>query len=117
MQHTRQHEISIAGAVMLLVGLLLVLYLLGQIAVLNILPLFLIGVGIIFSTVAFVKLRGPRSQYEMPPKAYLWYGVVAIVIGGLWLSVSIQLIFAEFVLAGVLILFGVLFILYSATRR
>jgi len=102
---------------MLLVGLLLILYLLGQIAILNILPLFLIGVGIIFSIVAFVKSKGPRSQYEMPPKVYLTYSVVAIVIGGLWLSVSIQLIFAEFVLAGMLIFFGLVFILYSATRR
>ena len=102
---------------MLLVGLLLIFYLLGQIAVLNILPLFLIGVGIIFSTIAFIKLKGPRSQYEMPPKVYLEYGVVAIVIGALWLSLSIQLIFAEFVLAGMLILFGAVFILYSATRR
>ena len=117
MQHTRQHEISLAGAVMLLVGLLLILYLLGQIAILNILPLFLIGIGIIFSTVAFVKLRRPRSQYEMPPKVYLTYGAVAIVIGGLWLSASIQLIFAEFVSAGMLIFFGLVFIFYSATRR
>jgi apolipoprotein N-acyltransferase len=117
MQHTQQHEISLAGAVMLLVGLLLILYLLGQITVLNILPLFLIGVGIIFSTIAFVKLRSPKSQYEMPPKAYLGYGLVAIVIGGLWLSASIQLMLAEIVLAGILILFGVGFILYSATRR
>jgi apolipoprotein N-acyltransferase len=117
MQHTRQHEVSLAGAVMLLVGLLLILYLLGQIPILDMLPLFLIGVGIIFSTIAFVKLKGPRSQYEMPPKVYLGYGVVAIVIGGLWLSASTQLIFAEFVLAGMLIFFGLVFILYSATRR
>jgi apolipoprotein N-acyltransferase len=102
---------------MLLLGLLLILYLLGRIAILNILPLFLIGVGIIFSTIALVKSKGPKSQYEMPPKVYLTYGVLAIVIGGLWLSVSVQLIFAEFVLAGMLIFFGLIFILYSATRR
>ena len=117
MQHSRQHEFSIAGAVMLLVGLLLILYLLGMIVIFSVLPLFLLGVGVIFLAVACLKFRCPRSGYEMPPKAYLWYGVVAMVIGGLWLSLSIQLILAEFVLAGVLILFGAVFILYSARRR
>ena len=102
---------------MLLLGLLLLIYLLGVIALLNLPPLFLIGVGAIFLTIALVKLKSKRSEYEMPPKAYVGYGAVAIVIGGLWLSLSIQLIFAEFLLAGLLIFFGVVFMLYSAARR
>ena len=102
---------------MLLVGLLLLLYLLGVIAILNLPPLFLIGVGVVFLSIALVKFRSQGSEYEMPPKAYVGYGVVALVIGGLWLSLSIQFLFAEYLLAGLLIFFGVVFILYSGMRR
>ncbi len=101
---------------MVLVGLLLFLFLLGEIASINIIPLFLVGIGVILATIALAKFKGTGSQYEMPPKAYLGYGVLAIVVGGLWLAQSIQLILAEFVLAGILVLFGIVFLLYSIRK-
>jgi hypothetical protein len=115
MKHSSWHEL-LAGAVMVLVGLLLLLFLLGEIAFINIIPLSLVGIGVILTAVAVAKFKGTGSEYAMPPKAYLGYGVLAIVTGGLWLAVSIQVILAEFVLAGILILFGVVFLLYS-TRK
>ncbi len=101
----------------MLVGLLLFLFLLGEIAIVNIIPLFLVGIGVILTALAFAKYKGARSQYEMPPKAYLGYGVLAVVVGGLWLALSIQLMVAEFVLAGVLVLAGAVFLLYSLRKR
>jgi len=109
------HEIALAGGTMLLVGGLLIFYLIGSIAVVNILPLFLVGIGVIFSLLGLITLREPRSDdaraFLMLPRAYLLYGVLAIVIGAVWLSWPIQMIW--YVLAGLLILFGVVFLMYA----
>lgn len=115
MDLSRSHE-SLVGAVMLLVGFLLFLLLLGEITLGIIIPLFLVGIGITFTLLALAKMKGPRSKYEMPPKAYLGYGILAIIVGGVWLALSIELTAAEFVLAGVLVLFGVVFLAYSARK-
>ena len=100
---------------MLLVGGLLIFYLIGNIAVVNILPLFLIGIGTIFTLLGLVTLREPKADdaraFLMLPRAYLVYGVLAIVIGAIWLSWPIQMIW--YVLAGLLILFGVVFLIYA----
>ena len=109
------HEIALAGGTMLLVGGLLIFYLIGSIAVVNILPLFLVGIGVIFSLLGLITLREPKVEdargFLMLPRAYLLYGVLAIVIGAIWLSWPIQMIW--YVLAGLLILFGVLFLIYA----
>lgn len=109
-------ESYLAGSIMLLVGLLLILYLLGQVSSQSILPLFLIGIGLIFSTMSIAKSSSP-SQHGLPSKVILGYGVLAIVVGVLWMALTVQLIVAEFVLAGILILFGVIFLIYSVRRQ
>jgi C4-dicarboxylate transporter len=48
---------------------------------------------------------------------YLGYGVLAVAIGVIWLSWVIQLVIAEYALAGVLILFGGIFLLYSTATN
>ena len=79
----------------------------------NILPLFLIGIGVIFTLLGLVTLGEPKADdartFLMLPSAYLVYGVLAIVIGVIWLSWPIQMIWH--VLAGLLILFGVVFLI------
>jgi hypothetical protein len=102
---------------MLLVGFLLFLLLLGEIAIGWIIPLFLVGIGVTLTLLALAKMKGPRSKYEMPPKAYLGYGILAIVVGVVSLTLSIELTTAEFVLAGVLVLLGAAFLFYSIARR
>ncbi len=113
MQYTRHYEIALAGAVMVLVGFILLLYLTGGIAIVSILPAFLIGVGLIFTALGFVRL----GQHDPVGKMYLAYGVLAVAIGVIWLSWAIQLVVAEFALAGVLILFGGVFLLYSTATN
>ena len=109
------HEKALAGGTMLLIGGLLIFYLLGSIAVVNILPLFLVGIGVIFSLLGLITLREPKADdarsFLMLPRAYLMYGVLAVVIGVVWLSWPIQMIW--YVLAGLLILFGVVFLIYA----
>ncbi len=102
---------------MVLVGLLLFLFLLGEIASINIIPLFLVGSGVILTAVAFTKSKERTSQYEIPAKVYLGYGILSIVLGGLWFALSFQFIVAEFLLAGMLILAGAGFLLYSFRRH
>ena len=98
---------------MLLVGVLLLGYLLGPITPLNILPVFLVGIGIIFTLLGITTLGEPGVY----PKAYVGYGVLAIIIGVVWYSLSIwTILIAAFALAGALIVFGVLFLLYAGTH-
>jgi hypothetical protein len=98
---------------MLLVGLLMLGYLQGVITPLNLLPLFLVGIGIIFTLLGFATFYEPGVY----PKAYVGYGVLAIVIGVVWYSLSIwTILIAAYALAGALIVFGVLFLLYSGTH-
>lgn len=106
-----------AGAAMLLVGLLLFLFLLGEIILVNIIPLFLVGIGVILTAVAFRKFKERTSEYEMSPKVYLGYGVLSIVVGGLWFALSFQFIIAEFLLTGMMILAGAGFLLYSFRKH
>ena len=93
----------------------MIFYLIGNIAVVNILPLFLIGIGVIFTILGLVTLREPKADdaraFLMLPRAYLVYGVLAVVVGVVWLSWPIQMIW--YVLAGLLILFGVVFLIYA----
>jgi hypothetical protein len=98
---------------LLLVGFILFLYLLGGISVVAILPAFLVGVGLIFIALGFVR----SSTHDPAGKMYLAYGVLALGIGVIWLSWAIQLVVAEFALAGVLILFGCIFLLYSTATN
>jgi len=112
-QYGRHYEIALAGAVMVLVGSILFLYLLGGIAIVSILPAFLVGVGLIFTALGFVKL----GTHDPVGKMYLGYGVLAIAIGVIWFFWAIQLIVAEYVLAAVLILFGGVFLLYSTATN
>ena len=113
MGFVRHHEIAVGGGVMLLVGILLLGYLLGAITSLNILPVFLVGIGIIFTLLGLTTLGEPGVY----PKAYVGYGVLAIIIGVVWYSLSIwTILIAAFALAGALIVFGVLFLLYAGTH-
>ena len=115
MSSVPHHEIALFGGTMLLVGGLLIFYLIGDIAVVNILPLFLMGIGVIFVLLGLITLREPKAEdsraFLMLPRAYLVYGVLAVVIGVVWLSWPIQMIW--YVLAGLLILFGVVFLIYA----
>ena len=98
---------------MLLVGFLLLAYLLGAITPLSMLPLFLIGIGLIFTLLGLSTLKEPGVY----PKAYVGYGILAIIIGVVWITLSIwTILIAAFALAGVLIVFGVIFLLYSGTH-
>ena len=98
---------------MVLVGSILLLYLLGGIAIVSILPAFLVGVGLIFTALGLVRL----SAHDPVGKMYLAYGVFAVAIGVIWLSWAIQLVVAQYALAGVLILFGGIFLLYSTATN
>jgi uncharacterized membrane protein HdeD (DUF308 family) len=109
MQLPRRYEIAVYGAIMVLVGFILLLYLLGGLAITSILPAFLVGVGLIFTALGFVR----HSAHDPVGKMYLGYGVLAVTIGVIWLFWAIQLVVAEFALAGALILFGGIFLLYS----
>jgi hypothetical protein len=112
----RRFETYLIGSVMVLLGLILVVYLFGFVAGSQTPPLFLIGVGAIFSVMAVLKARAP-APYEMPPKTTLSYGVLALVIGVLWISVSIQAVLAAYLLASMLVFFGLVFLAYTRIKR
>lgn len=97
---------------MLLIGLLIVVFLAGLVAAVFLLAFFLIGVGIIFSVMALMKSRAPAT-YEMSPRTTLAYGIIAIVIGLLWVTLYVQAAIAGYVLAAALIFFGLLFLAYA----
>lgn len=101
---------------MLLLGLILISYLGGVVAANQIPALFLIGVGVIFSIMAIMKTKVAGS-YEMSPRTTLAYGALALVIGVLWISVSVQAVLAACALAGMLVFFGMVFLAYSRTKR
>jgi len=80
MAAAHRFESYFAGSFMLLLGVILLLFLLGLIAV-GVLPaLFLIGTGVIFMVVALLKSRAP-APYEVAPRTTLAYGVIVLVIG------------------------------------
>ena len=113
MQRTRHYEFALAGAVMVLVGCLLLSVLLGIIGISGVLPGLLVGVGIIFLALGFVRL----GHNDPVGKMYVIYGVVALGIGAIWYGWAIQLIVAQYALALLLILFGSIFLLYSTATN
>ena len=100
---------------MILIGLLLIAYLTNLIPTSFLTPFFLVGVGVIFSVMALLKTRAPTS-YEMSPRTTLAYGILAMVIGVLWVLVSVATLLAGYVLALVLVFFGALFLAYTRIR-
>jgi hypothetical protein len=100
---------------MLLLGLLLLAFLGGLVVVGQLPALFLTGIGVIFLTMALLKSRAPATN-EMPAKATLAYGTIAFTLGVLWLALSVQAVLAGYVLAVVLIFFGLIFLTYTRIR-
>lgn len=100
---------------MLLIGILIVMFLAGLVAPVFLLAFFLTGVGIVFSVMALLKSRAPAT-YEMSPRATLAYGIIAIIIGLLWVTFSVQAVTAGYVLAAELIFFGLVFLAYTRLR-
>ena len=112
----RRFEAYLAGSLLLLLGLLLLAFLGGLVALGELPPLFLSGVGVIFLVMALLKSMAPTT-YEMPVKVTLAYGVVAFVIGLLWLTLLLQPVFAGYILVIALIFFGILFLAYTRVGR
>ncbi len=113
---SRRFEAYLAGSVMFLLGIILFLFLVGVVAAAQLPALFLVGVGVIFSIMAVLKVKAPGS-FEMSPRTTLGYGVLAMVIGVLWIAVSIQTTLAGYILAVVLIFFGLVFLAYTRIQR
>jgi hypothetical protein len=109
-------EAYIAGSLLLLLGLLLLAFLGNIIAVGQLPALFLTGIGVIFLVIALLKSMAP-VPHEMPAKATLAYGTIAFVIGVLWFVLSVQAVFVGYVLAIVLIFFGLLFLAHTRIRH
>ena len=116
MSSSHRFEAYLAGSLLLLLGLLLLMFLGGLVVIGQLPALFLLGIGVIFVVMALLKSRAPAT-YEMPAKATLAYGIVALVIGVLWLTISIQATLAGYILAAVLIFFGLIFLTYTRIRR
>ena len=115
MQMSHRFNSYLAGAVMVLIGLLLIAYLANVLPASFLAPFFLVGVGVIFSVMALLKTRA-RASYEMSPRTTLAYGILASVIGVLWVLVSVATILAGYVLAIVLVFFGAIFLAYTRIR-
>jgi thiamine monophosphate synthase len=64
MRPSRRPE-AVAGAITLLAGLIFLLFLLGDITIFNIPPLFTIGVGVILCVVAISESGAARQAYEI----------------------------------------------------
>jgi cytochrome c biogenesis protein CcdA len=111
MSDSRRFEAYLAGSLMLLLGLLLIALLVGLVALGLLPPLFLIGVGIIFSVMAVLKASAP-VQYQMAARTTLAYGLLGITIGILWIALAVQTATAGYILAVLLILFGLVFLAY-----
>ena len=111
----RRFEAYLAGSIMLLIGLLLIAFLVGIVGLVLIPALFLVGVGIIFSVMAVLKASAPAS-YEMSATTTLAYGLILMIIGVLWITLSFQAASAEYVLAILLIFFGLLFLIHTRIR-
>jgi drug/metabolite transporter (DMT)-like permease len=77
---------------------------------------FLAGAGVIFCVLAVLKRRVPGQKYEMSARATMAYGVLALVIGVLWFSVSLQPQVAEYLLGLLLIFFGLIFLAYTRLK-
>jgi len=108
---SRRFEPYLAGSVLLVLGLILAGYLFGLNSPKQIPALFLVGVGVIFCLLAVFKRKVP-AKYEMSPKTTMAYGVLALIIGVLWFSLSLQIQIAEYLLALLLVFFGLVFLAY-----
>jgi hypothetical protein len=108
----RRFEPYLAGSVLVLLGLILLSYLSGLNSPRQIPALLLAGVGVIFCLLAILKRRAPGPKYEMSARTTLAYGVLALVIGVLWFSVSLQAQLAEYLLGLLLVFFGLVFLAY-----
>jgi FtsH-binding integral membrane protein len=113
---TRRFEPYLAGSVLVLLGVLLVGYLAGFNSPRQIPALFLAGVGVIFCLLAILKRRAPGEKYEMSPRTTMVYGILALVIGVLWLVVALQAQIAEYLLALLLVFFGLIFLAYTRLK-
>ena len=111
----RRFETYLAGSIMLLIGLLLIAFLVGIVGPVLVPALFLVGVGVIFSVMAVLKASAPAS-YEMSATTTLAYGLILMIIGVLWITFSFQAASVGYVLAILLIFFGVLFLAYTRIR-
>lgn len=111
----RRFETYLVGTIMLLIGLLLIVSLTGAVATGFLPALFLIGVGVIFSVLAVLKGRVP-VPYEMSARTTLTYGVLIVIIGVLWVTLSVQLVIAGYVLAVLLVFFGLIFLAYTRIK-
>jgi len=112
----RRFETYLAGAVLVLLGVILLGYLTGFGSPRQIPALFLAGVGVIFCLLAILKRKVPGKKYEMSPRTTLAYGVLALVIGVLWFSVSLQPAVAEYLLGLLLVFFGLVFLAYTRLK-
>jgi FtsH-binding integral membrane protein len=113
----RRFETYLAGSILLLLGLILVGYLSGFNSPRQIPAIFIAGVGVIFTLLAVFKAKTSRQKYEMSPRTTLAYGVLALVIGVLWFSVSLQAQVAEYLLALLLVFFGLVFLAYTRLKQ
>jgi hypothetical protein len=100
---------------MLLLGILIVAFVAGLVGPVFVFAFLLIGVGVVFSIMALLKARAP-APYEMSHRVTLAYGIIAIVIGLLWITFSVQAVAAGYVLAAALIFFGLVFLLYTKLK-
>jgi len=112
---SRRFERYLAGAVMLVIGLVLLRYLLGYSSPRQVPALFLIGVGAIFCVQSVLKAKSP-VKYEMSPRVTLAYGILALLIGVLWFSLSLQTLIAEYLLVLIFIFFGLVFLAYTRLK-
>ena len=108
----RRFETYLAGSVLVLLGLILIGYLLGLNSPRQIPALFLAGVGVIFCLMAIMKRKAPGQKYEMSARTTMAYGILALVIGVLWFSISLEPQLAEYLLALLLVFFGLVFLAY-----
>jgi hypothetical protein len=112
----RRFESYLAGSVLVLLGLILLGYLSGLNSPRQIPALFLAGVGVIFCLLSILKRKAPGEKYEMSARATLAYGVLALVIGVLWFTVSLQAQITEYLLALLLVFFGLVFLAYTKLK-
>ena len=108
----RRFETYLAGSTLVLLGVILLGYLSGLNSPKQIPALFLAGVGVIFCLLAILKRKAPGQKYEMSARTTMAYGVLALVIGVLWFSVSLEAQVAEYLLALLLVFFGLVFLAY-----
>ena len=112
----RRFETYLAGSVLVLLGLIFLGYLSGLNSPRQIPAVFLAGVGVIFCVLAILKRRSPGTKYEMSARTTMAYGILALIIGVLWFSVSLEPQIAEYLLGLLLVFFGLVFLAYTRLK-